>query len=46
VGSKAVLMAESLGLTVEGWGRDATSGTGPFPKLLDFHILVNAIKVP
>ena len=45
VGAKAVSMAESLGLQVDGWGRDATAKKGPYPELLKYHILVNAIKV-
>jgi hypothetical protein len=38
-------MAAELGIEVALWGREQTVGEGPFPALLDFDILINAISV-
>ncbi len=45
VGRGAWNFAKKLGLDVTEWTREHTSAGGPFPALLQFDILVNAIRL-
>lgn len=42
-GRGAVQIAEGCGLETVKWGRQETTGNGPFPALLDFDIVVNCV---
>lgn len=45
VGQGAVSLLDQLGIPVTKWTREDTQRPGPYPELLDYDILVNAIRM-